>query len=183
MEAPKFVDYYEILEISPNANSGSLERMFRYLAQRYHPDNPETGDRDRFDLVLEANSTLKDPAKRAQYDVQYKEQLGLRSKLAEEASDRGSIDWDAEIRKKLLSIFYVQRRRNVNDPGVGEFELEHLLDCPMEHLEFHLWYLKAKGWITRMDTGKLAITVEGVDRANGEHHHDKSTRLLIDQHT
>ena len=29
-----FVDLYEILEISPNANSGTLERMFRYLAQR-----------------------------------------------------------------------------------------------------------------------------------------------------
>ena len=39
MEASKFIDYYELLEISPNANSGTIERMFRYFAQRYHPDN------------------------------------------------------------------------------------------------------------------------------------------------
>ena len=35
MEASEFIDYYEILEISPNANSGTVERMFRYLAQRF----------------------------------------------------------------------------------------------------------------------------------------------------
>jgi curved DNA-binding protein CbpA len=34
MESSEFVDYYEILEISPNADSGAIERMFRYHAQR-----------------------------------------------------------------------------------------------------------------------------------------------------
>jgi curved DNA-binding protein CbpA len=32
MESTDFIDYYEILEISPNANSGTIERMFRHLA-------------------------------------------------------------------------------------------------------------------------------------------------------
>ena len=181
MEAFKFIDYYEILEISPNANSGTLERMFRYLAQRYHPDNPDTGDRLRFDLVLEANATLKDPAKRAQYDIQYKQHSGLRSKLAEESSDSEGIDRDVEIQAKLLSIFYTKRRQNVNDPGVADFELERLLDCPAEYLEFHLWYLKAKGWVARIENGMLAITIEGVDRANSEHHRKTTSKLLTDQ--
>jgi curved DNA-binding protein CbpA len=44
MKASEFMDYYEILELSSNANSGTIERMFRYLAQRYHPDNRDTGD-------------------------------------------------------------------------------------------------------------------------------------------
>ena len=70
MEASKFIDYYELLEISPNANSGTIERMFRYFAQRYHPDNQDTGDRDRFDLIAEAHATLRDSVKRAQYDIQ-----------------------------------------------------------------------------------------------------------------
>ena len=43
-----FIDYYEILEISPNANAETMERIFRYLALRYHPDNPNTGDPARF---------------------------------------------------------------------------------------------------------------------------------------
>ena len=179
----EFVDYYEILEISPNANSGSIERMFRYLAQRYHPDNPDSGDRGRFDLVLEANATLKDPSRRAQYDVQYKDQLGLRSRLADEASDREGVNRDVAIQNKLLSVFYVKRRQNVNDAGVSEFELERLLDCPAEYLEFHLWYLKAKGWIARLDAGKLAITIEGVDHATSRHEEKITKKLLTDQHT
>ena len=61
MEPSKFIDYYEILEISPNANSGTIDRMFRYLAQRYHPDNQDTGDRLRFDAIVEAHDTLRDP--------------------------------------------------------------------------------------------------------------------------
>jgi hypothetical protein len=53
-----------------------------------------------------------------------------------------------------------------------------LSGCPREHLEFHLWYLKAKGWIGRLENGMLAITVEGVDRTNSEHRHEATTKLL-----
>jgi curved DNA-binding protein CbpA len=182
MEASEFVDYYEILEISPNADSGAIERMFRYLAQRYHPDNRDTGDRLRFDVVLEAHNTLKDPVKRAQFDIRHKDHLGLHWRLAEEAIDSKGIVRDVDIQNKLLSIIYVKRRQNVSDPGIGDLELERLLGCPAEHVEFHVWYLKEKGWIGRSENGMLAITVEGVDRANSEH--DRKTvskKLLSDQ--
>jgi curved DNA-binding protein CbpA len=65
MEASMFTDYYEILEISPNANSDTIERIFRYLAPRYHPDNTNIGDLSRFSEIVEAHNTLKDPVKRA----------------------------------------------------------------------------------------------------------------------
>ena len=58
MTASDFTDYYEVLEISPNANSATVQRIFRYFAQIYHPDNRETGDRDRFDLVVKAHNAL-----------------------------------------------------------------------------------------------------------------------------
>lgn len=181
MEASKFIDYYEILEISPNANSGTIDRMFRYLAQRYHPDNQDTGDRLRFDEIVEAHDTLSDPVKRAQYDIQHKNHSGVRWKLAEEASDNKGIERDVDIQNKLLSILYVKRRQNINDPGVGSFDLERMLGCPAEHLEFHVWYLKEKGWIKRTESGMLAITVEGVDRANSEQHRKTTSKLLTDQ--
>lgn len=66
MIASKFIDYYEVLEISPNVNSDTIERMFRYFAQRYHPDNSQTGDLTRFDVIVEAHNTLRDPVRRAQ---------------------------------------------------------------------------------------------------------------------
>jgi len=181
MEASKFIDYYEILEISPNANSGTIERVFRYLAQRYHPDNPDTGDRPSFDVIKEAFDTLRDPIKRVQYDIEHKDHSSLRWKLTEEARDRKGIERDVDIQNKLLSILYVKRRQNIKDPGIGNLELERLLGCPAEHLEFHLWYLKEKGWIGRAESGMFVITAEGVDHANSEHHRKTTNKLLTDQ--
>ena len=173
-----FIDHYEILEISPNANSETIERIFRYLAMRYHPDNQDTGDQSRFGEIVEAHNTLKDPVKRAQYDIQYNDHLNLRRELTEEASNTKGIERDVVIQAKLLSLLYVKRRQDVNNPGIGDTELERLSGCPREHLEFHLWYLKAKGLIGRIENGMFAITVEGVDRANSEHRSEVTTRLL-----
>jgi curved DNA-binding protein CbpA len=180
-EASKFVDFYEILEISPNANSGTVDRMFRYHAQRFHPDNKETGDRNQFDAIVEAHDTLRDPVKRAQYDIQYQNHSTFRVKLAEEASDDKTVGRDAEIQNRLLSILYVRRRQNIAEPGVGSLDLERLSGCPAEHLEFHIWYLREKGWVQKTEMGTLAITVAGVDRANSEHQRKETGKLLTDQ--
>jgi len=182
VEPSEFIDYYEIMEISPNANSETIDRIFRFLAQRYHPDNPDSGDRAHFDVVMEAYNTLKDPVKRAQYDIQHKSHSDFRWKLVNEASDSKGIERDVDVQDRLLSILYVKRRQNVSDPGIGNFELERMLGCPAEHLEFHIWYLKEKGWIKRTESGTLAITVEGVDRANSEHHRVLRPKLLTDKH-
>jgi curved DNA-binding protein CbpA len=181
MDASKFADYYEILEISPNANSGTIERMFRYLAQRYHPDNQDTGDRRRFDEIMEAYETLKDPGKRARYDIEHKNHSGARWKLTEEASDSKGLERDSDIQNKLLSILYVKRRQNIREPGIGNLGLERLLGCPAEHLDFHLWYLKEKGWVAITENGMLAITAEGVDHANSEYQRKGTSKLLTDQ--
>lgn len=173
-----FIDYYETLEISPNANSETIERIFRHFAMRYHPDNQNTGDEARFSEIVEAHNTLRDPVKRAQYDIQYKDHLNLRRELTEEAGNTKGIERDVVIQAKVLSLLYVKRRQDVNNPGIGDTELERLSGCPREHLEFHLWYLKAKGWIARIENGMFAITVDGIDRANSEYRRDTTTRLL-----
>ncbi len=48
-------------------------------------------------------------------------------------------------------------------PGVGIIHLEELLGLPEKEMEFHIWYLKEKGWIQRDETGGFAITANGVD--------------------
>jgi curved DNA-binding protein CbpA len=164
MDETVFNDYYEILEVSPNANSDTIERIFRYLAHRYHPDHLETGNAQRFSDVVKAYEIIRDPIKRAQYDVSYKRHLECTSKLAVEASDKESLELDAVIQKQLLSILYVKRRRNMQNPGVGNLELQRLTGCPMEYLDFHLWFLKESGWISRLESGLLAITVSGVNK-------------------
>jgi curved DNA-binding protein CbpA len=179
MEAFMFTDYYEILEISPHATFETIDRMFRYLAKRYHPDNQDTGDVRRFSAILDAHTGLKDPVKRAEYDIEHKNHMQLGRKLVEEASDSKGAERDVDIQDKLLSVFYVKRRQDIKNPGMSEFELERLLGSP-EHLDFHLWYLREKGWIRRNEDGMLAITVEGVDRAKSEDHR-AAAKLLTDQ--
>lgn len=182
MEAPNFVDYYEVLEISPNANSETIERMFRYLARDYHPDNLATADRDRFDLILEAHNALRDPVKRVQYDIEYRKHLGARTELVEEVGDGAGVDRDQDIQNKLLAMLYAKRRRDSDDPGIGNAELQHLLGCPPEVLDFNLWYMREKRWLRPNQNGTLEITVEGVDRIHNDNHtHAAARKLLTDQ--
>ena len=181
MEEGHFIDYYEILQISPNANAETVERMFRYFARRYHPDNLETADRDRFDVVLEAHDVLRDAALRAQYDIKYKNQLGSRAEWIEHANDDDLVSSDVETQRKMLSLFYVRRRKNIREPGIGEYELEQLLGCPIQRLEFSLWYMKEKGWIGVTENGTFAITAEGVDFTSSQSQTWKTNRRLTDQ--
>ena len=176
-----FIDYYEVLEVSANANSETIERVFRYLAKRYHPDNLATGNRDRFDLVLKAFDTLRDTVKRVQYDREYAAHSSAASELADEASYFEGADLDVEMQSRLLALFYCKRRRDAREPGLGDAELAILMKCPPERLDFHLWYLKEKKWIARREDGLWAITADGVDRANVKPAPREVERLLTDQ--
>jgi len=61
------MDYYTILEIKKNASSDEIKSAYRKLAKEHHPDKTG-GDDTRFKQINEAYETLKDPAKRQQYD-------------------------------------------------------------------------------------------------------------------
>ncbi len=171
-------DLYEILEISPNASQETIERMFRYLAQRYHPDRAGTGDVDRFDQVVKAHDTLKEPERRAAYDSHHKTNLDYQWSLVEEAGDDDNFDKDSMIQERVLSVLYTKRKRDAHEPGVGPVELGRLAGCPHEMLDFHLWYLREKGWIMRTETGAVAITADGVDKSLLVHQHGGAQKLI-----
>jgi curved DNA-binding protein len=159
-----FVDFYELLQVSPNADDDTIQRVFRHLAKKYHPDQGDTSDDDRFRRLVEAHRVLSDPEARAGYDAAYQEYWNRKWKLVAEAGSGASFGEDREMRDRMLSLFYVQRRRNMALPGLGEYEIARLLRTPVELVDFHLWYLRAKGWIERLDSGMLAISALGVDQ-------------------
>ncbi|MDX9745055.1 MAG: J domain-containing protein [Syntrophales bacterium] len=159
-----FVDYYELLQLNPNADGDTIERVFRHLAKKYHPDHPSSGDEDRFRLILKAYRTLSNPELRAGYDARHQNYWNTKWIVVAEAGTGNTFADDWEMRETLLSLLYVQRRRSMNNPGLGEYELARLLGQPLEIIEFHLWYLKAKDWVERLDTGQLAISAAGVDQ-------------------
>jgi curved DNA-binding protein len=159
-----FHDFYEVLQLSPNADSDTISRVFRMLVKRYHPDNPATGHDRKFNDIVQAYRVLSDPEKRAAYDVTYDENRAAVMKIFEEASTADTFEDDQRIFEGILSLLYIARRRDPERGGMGVIQLERLLGCPAEHLEFHIWYLTEKNWIARQNNGQFAITVNGIDR-------------------
>jgi curved DNA-binding protein CbpA len=171
-----FVDFYEVLQVSWSAEPGTIHRVYRLLAQRWHPDNRETGDVEKFRTVHAAYLVLSDPEKRAQFDVRYEAQRQTRWKIASSAP-RSSDNFELEriVRLTVLEILYMQRLTESNAPGVFLLDLEQLLGAAREHVEFTLWYLQQKQLVQRTENSRLAITAAGVDyleaeyRENGQH--------------
>jgi len=159
-----FRDYYETLQLSPNADEETISRVFRILVKRYHPDNRDSGNTKKFNEVMDAYRILSDPEKRAAYDVRYEENRATVLKIFDEASATDSFESDRRVFEGILSLLYVARRRNPDRGGVGVIQMERLLGCPSQHLEFPLWYLRQKTWIERLENGLLAITAAGVDK-------------------
>jgi curved DNA-binding protein CbpA len=164
VEPTKFVDYYELLQVSPNADGDTIQRVFRHLAKKYHPDHHQTPDEEKFRRLVEAHRVLTDPEARAGYDAAYQDYWNRKWRLVSESSDSTAFGQDRETRERMLSLFYVQRRRSMASPGLGEYEVARLLRTPVELVEFHIWYLRSKGWLERLESGMLAISAAGVDQ-------------------
>ena len=63
-------DYYEVLEVSKNAEERDIKKSYKKLAMKYHPDRTK-GDKvkeETFKEIQEAYEVLKDDQKRAAYD-------------------------------------------------------------------------------------------------------------------
>ncbi|MCH8960882.1 MAG: J domain-containing protein [Bacteroidetes bacterium] len=67
---PQLKNYYDILGVNEKAGAEEIKKVYRKLAQKYHPDrNPDKPEaEDRFKEVQEAYSVLSDAKKRKQYD-------------------------------------------------------------------------------------------------------------------
>src|SRR4029079_16922629 len=59
------------MDVSSNGRAETILRGYRLLAARYHPDNRETGNSEKFLRLSEAYQTLSDPEKRSRYDAGY----------------------------------------------------------------------------------------------------------------
>ena len=156
-----FVNHYEILEISSSASFETVERVFRYLAKRYHPDSSEHGDIQKFAQIAEAYEVIGSPERRASFDAELNKQKAVEVEL-----DKGSasIGDDTADRHRLLSLFYAQRRKDIKKPGLGINTVEQMMGIPVEVLDFHVWFFREKGWIQREEGGAISITADGVEK-------------------
>ena len=158
------VDYYEVLQVSASAEPDTINRVYRLLAQRFHPDNSETGNDAKFREIHEAYTVLSDPEKRARYDVMYEQHRHDRWRLVSTgANAENDFEMEQVVRLTVLEALYTKRRVEPRDPGIFALDLEQMIGRPREHLEFTTWFLVQKKWITRDDNSRLVITADGVE--------------------
>jgi curved DNA-binding protein CbpA len=178
-----FVDHYEVLQLIQTADTETIERVFRLLAKRYHPDNAASGDAEKFREVHTAYEILLDPERRAEFDVQYDKHKSLQWEIFDQDASVGGREEDRQLFHGVLSLLCVARRRDPETGGLGPVDLERMLGVPREHLEFPLWYLKQRGWIETLYNGQVAITVEGIDKVASEDLSLSDDRLLAESAT
>lgn len=178
MNGTAFVDYYDILQLSQNASADTIEHVHRLLVRRYHPDNQTTGNAEKFKEIQQAYELLSNPEKRAAYDIKYDENRKNVWRIFDQDSATNGREEDRRIIHGILSLLYVARRRDVDNPGIGPVHLEMILGCPQQHMEFHIWYLKQRGWIETLGSGQLALTADGVDKLGNQDLALREDRLL-----
>ena len=171
-------DHYETMQINANAEPETIHRVYRLLAQRFHPDNVETGNAARFRELTEAYQTLSDPVRRAQYDAVHRQVWRDRWKMIDGANGDVDVRTEQIARLTLLELLYSRRRTEPRQPAISILDVEALVGRPREHLEFSVWFLTQKRFITRGDDSSLTITAEGVEYLENNMDGVSQTRLL-----
>lgn len=163
-------NYYEFLQISPNAEPETIHRVYRFLAVRFHPDNPETGDSDKFHLLHQAYEVLSNPDSRAAYDTSRPANGGDAPPYSESVDFMDSMSGELNRRLAVLALLYIRRRTYPDTPAVSLFEIEARMGFPRDYLEFTLWYLQKKGYISRADNADFVLLADGVDFVESQRH-------------
>jgi curved DNA-binding protein CbpA len=156
-------DYYEFLQISPNADADTIHRVYRFLAARMHPDNNQTGHEENFRLLKAAYDVLSDPHRRAEYDAARAKTQTQPEPLAASVDFMDALDGELNRRLAVLAVLYYKRRTSPGSPQIPLSEIEERMGFPRDYLDFTLWYLQKKGYVTKTDSAQYTLSVEGVD--------------------
>ncbi|HEX4770799.1 MAG TPA: DnaJ domain-containing protein [Bryobacteraceae bacterium] len=162
-ESDKPENYYEFLQISPKAQAETIQRVYRFLAARYHPDNRDTGDPEKFVFLNQAYKVLSDSERRSRYDADLKKAQPQPTELFESIDFFDGIEGEVNRRLAVLSLLYRHCRANVHNAHVSLLDLEAQMGFPREYLDFAIWYLRSKKFIKQEDSAQLSLTVLGVD--------------------
>ncbi|MGB6193710.1 MAG: DnaJ domain-containing protein [Terracidiphilus sp.] len=163
MIAAQTLDYYEFLQISPNADHDTIHRIYKFLAARFHPDNPDSGDPEKFYLLKSAYDILSDPGRRAKYDSQRAGDETEKQPMSSSVDFMDNLQGELNRRLAVLAVLYYQRRTSPYNPEVSLADIEKRMGFPRDYLDFTTWYLVRKNYVSKADNSDFALTAEGVD--------------------
>jgi curved DNA-binding protein len=172
-------NYYELLQISRNADMETIQRVFRIMALRFHPDNTQTGDVEKFHALRGAYEVLSDPERRAQYDRDLGNTAPRPLPIFELKDFVIGVAGEMNRRLGILSLLYQSRRTNIDQSGVSLLDLEQQMSFPREYLCFTVWYLKSKGYIAVGENSNFELTAHGVDYVETNSAENNMIRRLL----
>ena len=170
-------DHCEVLQVSRRADADTIRRVYHLMAQRYHPDNGETGNEELFRLIVKANDVLSDPARRAAFDVQLASHDRARLHLFENWQSSRGVQSEVLKRQAILRLLYNKRLVDADQPWIVLRDFENLMGCPREHLEFSFWILRENKMVTRGDNARYEITYQGVAAVEAEELNGQPTAI------
>src|SRR5436190_12167492 len=158
-----FIDYYEMLQISPNAQIDTINRVYKLLAQRFHPDNPESGDTERFLKLQAAYTVLSNAERKLEYDDDRRRFYEHPMEVFGMKEFTDGIEGESNRRMGILCLLYNRRRTSPEESGMSILTMETLMSFPREHLLFTLWYLRQKQLVEFNMNSEYEITATGID--------------------
>jgi hypothetical protein len=166
MSAPlagKFQDHYSILGVDARAPQEAIQAAYTRLAQKYHPDTPQTGDKDKFESIELAFEVLSDPDLRLAFDkVKGIDQDDANLMFAGlEFFD--ALGRQAGLRAALLCVLYDRRRKKPSKPSLSIRHIDSIIQATKDELTFALFYLKQRNLVVGDDKSNLQISVDGMD--------------------
>jgi len=159
----KFIDYYDLMQISPRAELETIKRVYKMLVARLHPDNTESGDAEAFMQLRRGFEVLSDPQARASYDAEYVARVKQPLPSVEPTEFATGVDAELSRRVGILCLLYKQRQTNPARSGLSLLEIEQATKCPEEFVSFTLWYLQSKSYVSSADNSDFVITPAGID--------------------
>lgn len=128
----EFRDYFEILGVSPDADTAAINEAYRRRAKEVHPDlSGGNGGHEKFAELQDAYETLVDEVLSEQYRYRYKSYIGSKSLIRFERSMRDLFDDAVEYVKGITGFRKKDQFDLVTSRQYVDFDKLIKLDVPL----------------------------------------------------